>query len=66
MSRTLEKNELIKMIGGQSYSSLGNQSSHPPSGPYGMPPGQPGMPYGQPGYQGYTGYPPRPNYPPYQ
>lgn len=65
MSRTLEKNELVKMIGGQNFGSLGNQNPYAPSSQPGYPSGGYGMPPSQPGYQGYPGYPPRPNYPPY-
>jgi hypothetical protein len=68
MSRNIKKNELIRMIGGQNFSSLEHQKSYAPSvypGGYAMPPSQPGMPSVQPGYQGYAGYPPRPNYPPH-
>lgn len=72
MSRTLEKNELLKVIGGQNFGSLGNQN---PYAPHGYPEGNVGYPgssgYGgmqdYPGGQhGYQGYPPRPNYPPYK
>ena len=69
MSRTLEKNELVNMIGGQNFGALGNQNVYNPS-QYPRPgaggaPGYQGAPgYGvPPGYPPSQGYPPRPNYP---
>lgn len=72
MSRTLEKNELVKMIGGQNFGSLGNQNPYAPSTypggaggqghnagyPGGHPGGYPGAGYGMPPAQpGFQAYP---------